>query len=253
MKVVIPDLVSNSYFPAIAAVELGFFKDEGLDAELELIYPVDNCYRALRDGKCDFVGGSSHSVPSAFPEWQGAKLLGTLAQGTYWFLIMRKDLNVKRGDLSAVKGRRIGAAPMIDIGLKELLKEIRHRSGARQRADRAAADAGGSQRLVRRQRGEGDGGRQDRRLLGQRHGRGGRGAARHRHAGARRAARRRTEEPVWLHVRRAGDPRRSGREGAGQGGRRGARAGEDAEGAQGRSQARDESGREMVSRRSRRA
>ena len=122
MKVVIPDLVSNSYFPAIAAVEMGFFKEEGLDAELELIYPVDNCYRALRDGKCDFVGGSAHSVPSAFPEWQGAKLLGTLAQGTYWFLIMRKDLNAKRGDLSIVKGRKIGAAPMIDIGLKELLK-----------------------------------------------------------------------------------------------------------------------------------
>ena len=123
MKVVIPDLVSNSYFPTIAAVEMGFFKDEGLDAELELIYPVDNCYRALRDGKADFVGGSAHSVPAAFPEWQGAKLLGTLAQGTYWFLIMRSDLKVKRGDLSAVKGRKIGAAPMIDIGLKQLLKE----------------------------------------------------------------------------------------------------------------------------------
>ena len=51
MKVVIPDLVSNSYFPAIAAVELGFFKQEGIDAELELIYPVGKCYEALRDGK----------------------------------------------------------------------------------------------------------------------------------------------------------------------------------------------------------
>src|SRR5262245_3186826 len=123
MKVVIPDLVSNSYFPAIAAVEMGFFKEEGLDAELELIYPVDNCYRALRDGKADFVGGSSHSVPSAFPEWKGVKFLGALAQGTYWFLIMRADLKAKRGDLSVVKGRKIGAAPMIDIGLIELLKE----------------------------------------------------------------------------------------------------------------------------------
>ena len=47
MKVVIPDLVSNSYFPAIAAVEMGFFKEEGLDAELELIYPVGKCYEAL--------------------------------------------------------------------------------------------------------------------------------------------------------------------------------------------------------------
>jgi NitT/TauT family transport system substrate-binding protein len=123
MKVVIPDLVSNSYFPAIAAVEMGFFKEEGLDAELELIYPVGKCYEALRDGKADFVGGSSHSAPTAFPEWNGVKFLGALAQHTYWFLIMRTDLNVKRGDVAAVKGKRIGAAPLIDIGLIELLKE----------------------------------------------------------------------------------------------------------------------------------
>ena len=32
IRVAIPDLVSPSYFPAIAAVELGFFKQEGLDA-----------------------------------------------------------------------------------------------------------------------------------------------------------------------------------------------------------------------------
>src|ERR1700745_1615576 len=99
MKVVIPDLVSNSYFPAIAAVEMGFFKEEGLDAELELIYPVGKCYEALRDGKADFVGGSSHSAPTAFPEWNGVKFLGALAQHTYWFLIMRAGLNVKRGDV----------------------------------------------------------------------------------------------------------------------------------------------------------
>jgi NitT/TauT family transport system substrate-binding protein len=123
MKVVIPDLVSNSYFPAIAAVEMGFFKEEGLDAELELIYPVDNCYRALRDGKADFVGGSSHSAPSAFPEWNGVKFIAALAQNTYWFLIMRADLKAKRGDIEVIKGKRIGAAPMIDIGLIQLLKE----------------------------------------------------------------------------------------------------------------------------------
>jgi NitT/TauT family transport system substrate-binding protein len=123
MKVVIPDLVSNSYFPAIAAVEMGFFKEEGLDAELELIYPVGKCYEALRDGKADFVGGSSHSAPTAFPEWQSVKFLGALAQYTYWFLIMRADLKVKRGDISAVKGKKLGAAPLIDIGLIELLKE----------------------------------------------------------------------------------------------------------------------------------
>jgi NitT/TauT family transport system substrate-binding protein len=122
MKVVIPDLVSNSYFPAIAAVEMGFFKQEGLDAELELIYPVGKCYEALRDGKADFVGGSSHSAPTAFSEWRGVKFLGALAQYTYWFLVMRSDLKPKRGDLSIVKGKKIGAAPLIDIGFREMLK-----------------------------------------------------------------------------------------------------------------------------------
>jgi ABC-type nitrate/sulfonate/bicarbonate transport system substrate-binding protein len=122
MKVVIPDLVSNSYFPAIAAVEMGFFKEEGLDAELELIYPVGKCYEALRDGKADFVGGSSHSAPTVFSEWRGVKFLGALAQYTYWFLVMRSDLKPKRGDLSIVKGKKIGAAPLIDIGFREMLK-----------------------------------------------------------------------------------------------------------------------------------
>jgi hypothetical protein len=31
VKLAIPDMISNSYFPAIAAIELGLFKREGLD------------------------------------------------------------------------------------------------------------------------------------------------------------------------------------------------------------------------------
>jgi ABC-type nitrate/sulfonate/bicarbonate transport system substrate-binding protein len=123
MKIVIPDLVSNSYFPSIAAVELGFFKQEGLDVELELVFPVNKSYEALRDDRADFVGGSAHSILAAFPEWRGAKLLGALAQGMYWFLVMRADLKAKRGDVSIVKGRKIGAAPWVDFGLKRLLAD----------------------------------------------------------------------------------------------------------------------------------
>jgi len=48
MKVAIPDLISNSYFPVAAAVELGFFEREGLDMELELIFPVDRTLEVLR-------------------------------------------------------------------------------------------------------------------------------------------------------------------------------------------------------------
>jgi ABC-type nitrate/sulfonate/bicarbonate transport system substrate-binding protein len=123
MKLAVPDMISNSYFPAAAAVELGFFKQEGLDVSLELIFPVDKAYAALADGAVDFVGGSGHSALAAFPEWRGVKLLCAQAQGMYWFLVMHADLRATRGDVSVVKGRRIGAAPWVDMGLRRLLIE----------------------------------------------------------------------------------------------------------------------------------
>ena len=121
MKLAVPDMISNSYFPAIAAAMLGFFEQEGLEIEVELVFPVDKAYAALRDGAVDFVGGSAHSALAAFPEWQGAKLLCAQAQGMYWFLVMRSDLGVARGDIAGVKGRSIGAAPWVEMGLRALL------------------------------------------------------------------------------------------------------------------------------------
>jgi ABC-type nitrate/sulfonate/bicarbonate transport system substrate-binding protein len=121
MKIAVPDLISNSYFPAVAAVELGILKDEGVAAEVELIFPVDRAYAALRRGEVDFVAGSAHSALSAFPEWKGVKLLCAQGQGMYWFLVMRRDLNPRRNDVAIVKGRRIGAAPWVEMGLKRLL------------------------------------------------------------------------------------------------------------------------------------
>jgi ABC-type nitrate/sulfonate/bicarbonate transport system substrate-binding protein len=123
MKIAVPDLVSNSYFPSIAASALGIFEREGLKLDLELIFPVDKAYRALRDGDVEFVGGSAHSVPAAFPNWKGARLLAALAQGTYWFLVMRADLKPKRGDIGIVRNRKIGAAPMVDLGILRILKD----------------------------------------------------------------------------------------------------------------------------------
>jgi len=121
MKLAIPDLISNSYFTALAAAELGHFARHGLDIQAELIFPVDRAYAAMRDGEYDFVAGAAHGALAAFPAWRGCKLLGALAQGMYWFLVMRADLNIARGDLAALKGRRIGAAPWVDMGLRRLL------------------------------------------------------------------------------------------------------------------------------------
>ncbi len=124
MKIAVPDLISNSYFPAPAAVELGFFEAEGLDMEYELIFPVDDANKAMRDGAVDFVAGSAHSTLAAFPEWEGASILCALSQGMYWFLVAKTDLGIAPGDTDALKGLNIGAAPWVDLGLKRLLTEV---------------------------------------------------------------------------------------------------------------------------------
>jgi len=121
MKLAIPDLISNSYFTALAAAELGHFARHGLDIRAELIFPVDRAYEAMRDGEYDFVAGAAHGALAAFPAWRGCKLLGALAQGMYWFLVMRSDLGIARGELAALKGKRIGAAPWVEMGLRRLL------------------------------------------------------------------------------------------------------------------------------------
>ncbi len=118
LRVAIPDLVSPSYFPAIAAVELGFLPG----ATVELIYPVTKTYEELREGRVDFVGGAAHAALYAFKDWSGARLLCALAQRMYWFLVVRTDLNARRGDLSIVRGLRIGAAPGPVDGLRQMLR-----------------------------------------------------------------------------------------------------------------------------------
>src|SRR5919108_6283614 len=122
MRIATPDLVTNSYFPALAAEELGIFREEGLDAHVELL-PSLTAVNALRDGSVDFVAGGAHSMLLAFPQWRGAKLVVTLSQGTPWLLVVRTDLPARRGDIAAVKGLRIGAAPGPDRAFLRLLAE----------------------------------------------------------------------------------------------------------------------------------
>jgi ABC-type nitrate/sulfonate/bicarbonate transport system substrate-binding protein len=123
MKIAVPDLISPSYLPAEAIVTMGYLEAEGVEAELELIAPVEAAYAAMRDGHVDIVAGSAHSTLSAFPRWEGAKLLCAQSQGLYWFLVMRSDIGAKRGDLSCVKGRRIGAAPWVGMAFRQMLAD----------------------------------------------------------------------------------------------------------------------------------
>jgi len=121
-RLAVADLDSPSYFVATAAAELGFFKAEGVDIELERSYGARNGMEQLRDGTLHFFGGPAYAATRAFPGWKGAKLLCALAQYAYWFLAVRADLDVKRGDLGALKGLRISSSahwPM--LGLHHLL------------------------------------------------------------------------------------------------------------------------------------
>ena len=123
-RLVVADLDSPSYFVATAAVELGYFREEGIDAELERAYGALNGPERLRNGEIHFLGGPAYMATRAFPGWKGAKLLCALAQYSYWFLAVRADLDVRRGDLSALKGLRISSSTAFpDTGLRHLLRQ----------------------------------------------------------------------------------------------------------------------------------
>jgi ABC-type nitrate/sulfonate/bicarbonate transport system substrate-binding protein len=123
-RLAVADLDSPSYFVATAAVELGFFKDEGVDIVLEHSYGARNGPERLCDGSLHFFGGPAFAATRAFPVWQGAKLVCALAQHSYWFLGVRADLDVKRGDLGALKGLRISSSMQFPVlGLRHLLAD----------------------------------------------------------------------------------------------------------------------------------
>src|SRR5262245_60696933 len=123
MRIAVPDLVTNSYFPALAAEELGLYAKEGLDAHVELLSPAGKAMTALRDGEIEFAVTGAHTALSAFPGWGGVKLVVAVAQGTPWLLVLRADVPAARGDVQAIRGLTIGAAPGPDAALIRLLAE----------------------------------------------------------------------------------------------------------------------------------
>jgi ABC-type nitrate/sulfonate/bicarbonate transport system substrate-binding protein len=106
----VADVDSPSYFVASAAVKLGFFKQEGVDVEFIPEYGAKHAPERLREGAIHFLGGPAFAATRAFPGWKGVKLLCALSQHSYWFMGVRKDLDVERGDIKALKGLRIASS-----------------------------------------------------------------------------------------------------------------------------------------------
>jgi NitT/TauT family transport system substrate-binding protein len=109
-KMMVADVDSPSYFVASAAVKLGFFKQEGVDVEFIPEYGAKHAPERLREGAIHFLGGPAFAATRAFPGWKGVKLLCALSQHSYWFMGVRKDLDVERGDIKALKGLRIASS-----------------------------------------------------------------------------------------------------------------------------------------------
>jgi len=121
MRLTVADAISPSYFVAIAAVQLGFFQQEGV--EMEFAFSPPHPSQALKDGTIDFFGGSPFTGLRTFPGWRGGVLLCALSHYTYWFLAVRSDIKCERGDVSAVKGLRLSASADPGLTMKRLLEE----------------------------------------------------------------------------------------------------------------------------------
>ena len=124
LRLMVADVDSPSYFVATAAVELGFFKEEGIDIQFEAVYGANSGPERLREGTLHFFGGPAYAATA--PSQHGkAPNLCALAQYSYWFMAVRADLDVKRGDVSALKGLRISSSTAFpNMALRHMLAEL---------------------------------------------------------------------------------------------------------------------------------
>ena len=110
MRIAVPDLVSNSYFPAVATIELGFFKAQGMDVELEMIFPVGGAMEALRDGAtlAPVPGGVDAGV--SFGVHAARALEEGIIDG-FWANAMGAEVAVRNGIGSVALDLRRGLGP----------------------------------------------------------------------------------------------------------------------------------------------
>ncbi len=124
-RLVVADLGSPSYFVATAAVVLGFFAEEGIEMAPVVGSEVpDQNTKALNEGSAHFFAGPAYDPIKTFPDFKGIKILCALAQYSYWFMGIRADLDVRRGDLNALKGLRIASSQSSPgQGLRQMLAD----------------------------------------------------------------------------------------------------------------------------------
>lgn len=120
MRLAIPDIMSPSYFPVIAAVDLGYMRQCGAEVELIHLFPVTAAITALRVGEIEAVAGSAHALFHGAVDGGGVVLVAGVSRYMDWYLVVRSDLGPIH-DLSDLWGLTIAAAPGPDGALIQML------------------------------------------------------------------------------------------------------------------------------------
>ena len=78
----------------------------------------------LNDGSAHFIGGPAYMTLQSFPNFRGVKLLCALSQYSYWFMGIRSDIDIEKGDIQGLKGLRISSSRSAPgHGLRHMLRE----------------------------------------------------------------------------------------------------------------------------------
>ena len=81
VSISVPDLISNTMFPVLAAKELRCFDEEGVQVDVQLHTGI-RAVQALHDGSVEFCATGAEQPLALFPEWRGVRLLAAVARGT---------------------------------------------------------------------------------------------------------------------------------------------------------------------------
>ena len=65
----VPDLISNTMFPVLAAKELRCFDDEGVQVDVQLRTGI-RAVEAVHDGSVEFCATGAEQLLDVFPDWR---------------------------------------------------------------------------------------------------------------------------------------------------------------------------------------
>jgi len=103
-------LATKTWFPTVVAqtaADQGYFKDEGINAELTVYQSGGETVTSMVAGAADIISSSSSVTASSRAKGVDSKLIGLLGAGNYgWQLLVTPDSPIK--DIKDLEGKKVG-------------------------------------------------------------------------------------------------------------------------------------------------